>query len=115
VRTSVSELASNAEQFSSTALRAAAACARGTLQLVDGDVAEAARNLRLGWALWQDVGAPYEAAYARVRLAEALVAAGDLMSCGLELSAARSAFRALGAPRGVDQVEALAERFSLKL
>ena len=91
------ELDGIAERYGSGALRGAADSARGALRLVDGDTRGAIRDLRSGWRAWQDVGAPYETARARLHLADALAAIGDHVSAAMELEAALSAFRRLGA------------------
>lgn len=100
------EQAKLAEVFGSTALRAAAECARGEVELAAGD-ADPVPALRRGVALWQEAGAPYECARARVLLATALSRAGHPEAAQVELSEARSCFDRLGALR---DVEALAER-----
>jgi class 3 adenylate cyclase len=97
VRSAADELEAIAETYDTPALRASAACARGALQLAEGDAAAACESLRQGWRLWQEVDAPYEAARARVLLAAAYQAEGDGEVAKLELRAAKSAFERLGA------------------
>jgi class 3 adenylate cyclase len=92
----VRELSTIAERFGTTALRAATACAQGAIQMAEGDAAAAA-SLRRGVQLWQELGVPFEAARARMLLAQAHAARGDPESAALELRAARSAFERLGA------------------
>jgi len=60
-------------------------------------VRAAIRDLRRGRRAWQDLGAPYETAWCRVRIAEALAAIGDHVSATMEREAALSAFQRLGA------------------
>jgi len=91
------ELDGIAERYGSQALRAAADSARGALRLADGDAPAAIRDLHNGWRAWLDVGAPYETARTRLRLAEALAAIGDHVSARMELETAISTFRRLGA------------------
>jgi hypothetical protein len=91
------ELDGIAERYGSDALLAAAATARGALRLVEGDARAAIRDLRSGRRAWQDVGAPYETARARLHMADALTAIGDRVSATMELDTALSAFRRLGA------------------
>lgn len=96
-RAAVEELDAIAADYGSQALQASAYCARGALQLGEGDVGAARESLRNGWRLWQEVDAPYEAAKARVLLAQAYRAEGDAETAVLELEAAKSAFERLGA------------------
>jgi DNA-binding NarL/FixJ family response regulator len=55
---------------------------------------------------WQEAEAPYLAARVRVLLAEACRALGDHEGGGLELDAARSVFRQLGAAPDLGRVDA---------
>ena len=91
------ELAEIAATYGSTALQAAAACARGAVQLESGEPEAAVPSLRQGIQLWRQVDAPYSIARARVLLARALDALGDRDTSTLEREAARSAFARLGA------------------
>ena len=93
----VEQLESIANQFGSAALSAATTGARGLVQLRTGQAAEAVRSLRDAVEAWTDIDAPYEAARARMALAEALAAGGQPDRAPMELSAARSAFEQLGA------------------
>lgn len=105
------ELEAIAGQFGSTALQAAAATARGSVQLVQGKPSAAIESLARGRKLWQAVGAPYEGAQVRVRLAEAYRAADDETASILELEAARSTFERLSALPDLRRVEALFESY----
>ncbi len=96
-RSASEELEDIARIYETSALEARAACARGALELVEGDAAAACRNLRRGVQLWQEVDAPYEAARVRMLLATACRAEGDEEAAILELKTARSAFDDLGA------------------
>jgi class 3 adenylate cyclase len=96
-RPAVDELEAIAESYGSPALEATAACARGALQLKEGDAGAACESLRRGLRLWQEVDAPYEAARARITLAMAYRGEGDGEAATLELRAAKSAFERLGA------------------
>ncbi len=96
-RSAVDELEHIAEAYGTAALQASAACARGALQLAEGDATAACESLRRGWRLWQEVDAPYEAARARVLLAAAYRDEGDGEAATLELRAASSTFERLGA------------------
>jgi len=96
-RSTADEMDSIAGAFGSAALQAGAACARGALALVEGDAGGALQSLRQGLRLWQEVDAPFEAARARVLLAQAYRAEGDEEAAALELEAAKSTFERLGA------------------
>jgi tRNA A-37 threonylcarbamoyl transferase component Bud32/tetratricopeptide (TPR) repeat protein len=94
---SATELATIAERFQGPAPRAAAACAQGAVLLADEQAEQAAKVLREGCQLWLESEAPYEAARARMLLADALGALGDQEASLLELSAARETFERMGA------------------
>ncbi|WP_426575066.1 adenylate/guanylate cyclase domain-containing protein [Aquihabitans sp. McL0605] len=85
---SVAELEELARRFGTTGPAAAAAVARGHLALHRGETQEAIAALEKGVHLWSEVEAPYEAAQARVLLAQALTADGDHAGARLELQAA---------------------------
>ena len=57
----------------------------------------AATALRRGIALWRQAGAPYETAWARLLLGEALEQQGDRKHARVEFDAARTIFASLGA------------------
>ena len=103
------ELAQVAEQFDSAMLSAMAAHGRGSVELAAGDAAAALVDLRRAWQAWHDLEAPYEAASARVRLAQACRALGDEDAFRLELDAARSTFDELAAVPDVAKIDVLAE------
>jgi DNA-binding CsgD family transcriptional regulator len=71
--------------------------AGGAVLLAGGDPRGALPRLRRAWSLWQQVEAPYEAARARLLVADACRALGDDDAARMELDAARSALDALGA------------------
>ena len=84
------ELELIADRFESKALVASAALARGSVRLAEGDAAGAGQSLSEAVRLWNEVGAPYEAALARLCLAEAHAATGNEQGAGLEREAART-------------------------
>ncbi len=96
-RSAIVELEGIAKTYRTSALEASAACARGALELAEGDASTACRSLREGLRLWQEVDAPYETARARMLLATACRAEGDDETAVLELQAAHSTFQRLGA------------------
>jgi len=106
-RAASGELDEVAGAYGSAGLAAAAACARGALLLVNGDARAAARALRDGVRLWQDASAPYEAARARLLLADALRRSEAASRALVELRAARASFESLGARLDADRANRL--------
>ena len=80
---------------------------RGAVDLAAGDAESALPALRRAFRAWDEVGAPYEAARARLLIGSACRALGDEDAACLELGAARAAFAALGAAPDVARVDAL--------
>jgi len=99
-RGSAAELEAIAREYSSTAWHASAAQARGAVQLAEGAADAAVPNLRRACKLWQEVQLPYETASARLLLSGAFRATGCPDDAELELQAATSAFKSLGADIG---------------
>jgi tetratricopeptide (TPR) repeat protein len=89
-RAAADELERVAARFQSKALVAGATLARGRVRLAEGHAAEAERCCSEAARLWNEIGAPYEAALARMVLAEALRAGGSEHHAVLELQAART-------------------------
>jgi tetratricopeptide (TPR) repeat protein len=75
-------------RYASKALVAGAAHARGRVRLAEGDAAGAEQSLSDSVRLWNEVGAPYEAARARLDLAKAHAASGSEHRAALERQAA---------------------------
>jgi tetratricopeptide (TPR) repeat protein len=96
-RESVTELEAIAREYGSTAWHASAAQARGAVQVAEGAADAAVPNLRRACKLWQEVQLPYETATARLLLAGAFRATGSPEDAELELQAAKSTFKGLGA------------------
>jgi tetratricopeptide (TPR) repeat protein len=88
-RSGAAELEQIAGRFESKALFAAAAVARGRVRLADGDAPGAEESFSLAVRLWHEVGAPYEAAVARLGLADAHRVSGNEHRAVLEHQAAR--------------------------
>lgn len=107
VRTAVAELESLAERLETPAVRAAGAWATGALRLAEGDVTGSVASLRQAVAAWQTLGAPYEAARARLLLAQAARGAGDDDGARLELEVAHAVFQRLGAGADMTRTERL--------
>ena len=78
-------------------LGAIVAQARGAVDLVAGDAGAALLALRRAWRVWEEIGAPYEAARVRAQIGAACLVLGDAEAAALELEAARDALVELGA------------------
>jgi tetratricopeptide (TPR) repeat protein len=89
-RAAADELERVAARFQSKALVAGATLARGRVRLAEGRAAEAGRCCSEAARLWNEIAAPYEAALARMVLAESLRAGGREDDAVLELQAART-------------------------
>ena len=87
-RAAADELEQVAARFQSKALVAGATLARGRVRLAEGHAAEAERCSSEAARLWNEIGAPHEAARARMVLAEALSAGGSEDRAALERQAA---------------------------
>jgi DNA-binding CsgD family transcriptional regulator len=96
-RTAADELASVAHVIDVPYLTALAAHAGGAVLLAEGDAPGALGALRSAHAGWQALGAPYEAARTRVLLGQGYRALGDEDGAALEIDAAATVFRRLGA------------------
>jgi tetratricopeptide (TPR) repeat protein len=105
LRAAARELDETAQAYSTPALAADAAYAKGAAEVAGGDPTEAARLLALAQRLWLDTEQPYEAARARELLADAHLASGKRDSGKLELRAARAAFDRLGARLDAERLE----------
>lgn len=101
------ELLTLATTFGTAALTATASYAAGLVALERGDPAGSLIHLRRAWREWLGLGARYDAARARVRVALAMRALGDAHSATAELSVARQAFTELGAEPARREVERL--------
>jgi DNA-binding CsgD family transcriptional regulator/tetratricopeptide (TPR) repeat protein len=108
-RDACDELGAIAASFQSTMLEAIAARARGAVDLAEGESVAALVSLRRAFQLWRELEAPYEAARARVLVAEACRAVGDEEAAALELDAAEETFRELGAAPDLTRVGTLAK------
>jgi class 3 adenylate cyclase len=104
------EMEQLADTFRTHALRAAAARARGLVDLVQGNAAAAADAFRRERRLWQELNAPYETARARVSLGEALLAGGGSEGAIMELRSATAAFEQLKAKPDLDRTQAILDR-----
>ena len=101
------ELSEIAAGFGCAALRAMASRAAGHVALTRGDQVGAIPELRRAGRLWNELGAPYEAARCAVLLGGALRALGDEDSAVAELAQARRTFAELGAEPAEREAAAL--------
>jgi tetratricopeptide (TPR) repeat protein len=101
-RLAAEELELVAARFQSKAFVAGATLARGRVRLAEGDATGAEQSFSDAARLWNDVGAPYEVALARMGLAEALRAGGSEHQANLELQAARTVLERIAQVAGQD-------------
>ncbi len=106
-RSACRELAEIASAFPTAMLGAIAAYAQGSVELAAGDPHAALLTLRRALQVWQELGAPHEAARARVLVAVACRALEDEDTARLELEAARAVFEELAARPDLGRVDAL--------
>ncbi len=112
-RSAADELELVAARFESKALVASAAIARGRVRLADGDAAGAEQSFSEAVRLWNEVGAPYEAALARIGLAEAHRSSGSEHRAVLEHQAARTILEGIEAAPTVLPAMDIAHRDAL--
>jgi ATP/maltotriose-dependent transcriptional regulator MalT len=93
----LASLEADPKLWSTSALTALVTRARAELAAVEGRGAEAISLFRSAIAQWMTIESPLFAAQARCRLADLLVAEGDIRAADLELSAAATAFERAGA------------------
>jgi DNA-binding CsgD family transcriptional regulator len=106
-RSAADELREIAARYESTMLEALAAQWHGTVQLAEGQPAQALVELRRAWRVWRSLEARYESARTRVQIGLACRALGDEDAVALEADAARETFVALGARHELGQLEEL--------
>jgi DNA-binding CsgD family transcriptional regulator len=97
-RDAADELERCAGGLGSSALLATAAACTGSVRLAEGEPSAALGDLRRAWRLWNEIGAPFEAARLRLQVARACDALGDSDGAAMELDAARWVLAELGAP-----------------
>ena len=104
-RAAADELATIVAGYPSPALEAGRQAALGRVLLAEGMATDAIQELRAAMKGWREVGSPYEVARTRVVLAGALRGVEDEEGADLELEAALTEFRHLGARVDVEAVE----------
>jgi DNA-binding CsgD family transcriptional regulator len=109
-RSACRELQEIAERQASEALGAMSAHASAAVELAEDDASAALVTARRASQAWQELGAPYEAARARVLVGLACAALGDDDTAALELDAVREIFIRLGAAPDLARVDTLVGR-----
>ena len=112
-RATAAELVTLADEFGCDALAAEAGFAAGLAALAAAEPQDALVPLRRAWKTWIGLGARYDAARARVRIALAYRALGDEESALSELGVAERTFAELGAEPARREAAALLMRTSL--
>ncbi len=92
VRLAAAQLESIANSYPSRSLAAGASLANARASLLSGDLELAIHGAASATAVWADIGAPFEAAAARMVLGEARRRSGDSQGARMEWTAARAAF-----------------------
>jgi len=113
-RTAADELSEIAAALNAPFLHAVSSQATGAVLLDEGEARAALAALRHGWAAWQELEAPYEAARVRVLIGLACREFGDEDTAEMEFDAARWVFQQLGAAPDVARVEALSRKVAAK-
>jgi tetratricopeptide (TPR) repeat protein len=96
-RAAAEELAQVAVLFESKAFAASAVFSHGRVRLAEGDAAGARHEFEASAHLWDELGAPFETALARMGVGDAYRAEGNEQHALLEFRAARFAFEQVGA------------------
>jgi tetratricopeptide (TPR) repeat protein len=105
-RAAADELCEIADTFASQALHAIAELAQGRVAVADGDPSEAVARCERAIALWIEIGAPFEAAVARMVLADARDGTGDQGAARMDRQAAASGFEDYGATLWAERARA---------
>ncbi|MFI1285594.1 transcriptional regulator [Streptomyces sp. NPDC020858] len=102
-RVAARELGEVAARFDSNALAAAATRARGEILLAEGHAADASALFAEAVRAWSEVGAPYETAECRLRLAGAQHALGNLQAETFERETALAEFERIARAPAADE------------
>ena len=111
-RVTAEEFSDLAQKVGAPLLRAAAAQARGAVQLADGKARDALSCLRDATEIWRQLDAPYEIARSRALSARAHRILGDTDTARLEATAARQVFEELGARPDVVDADAMLDQMA---
>jgi tetratricopeptide (TPR) repeat protein len=96
-RGAADELGRVAALFESRGLTASAVLAHARVRMADGDASGARREFESAAQLWNEIGAPFENALARMGVGDAYRAQGNEQHALLEFQAAQSVFEQIGA------------------
>ncbi len=107
VRRAAEALESIANSYPSRSLVAGAALARARAALIAGELDQAIHRATSATAAWADIGAPFEAASARMVLGAARHRSGDAEGACMEWRAAQAAFESFGAVHWAERAEHL--------
>lgn len=100
------ELTDLARGIDTPYLTARSRFSEGCVLLHEGRHTEAYEALNAALGLWRQIGAPYEAARTRVRIAEVCRELGDVDGCEIEIEAARRTFEELEARPDLERLGA---------
>jgi tetratricopeptide (TPR) repeat protein len=103
------ELRSVAQRFPSPMLRASSLLADGRLAVLDGEPERGLQSAVLAVAEFNGLGAPFEAATARLVVADAYTASGRSAQAAFERHTARDTFESFGAELWAARVDQLIE------
>lgn len=107
VRRAADKLRSIADTWDCRSLDASADLASARVALLEGDLERAIDKADHAVAGWTEMGAPFEAAAARVVLGDAHHQGGHVIRARMEWEAAHAAFQTFGAARWAERVEQL--------
>ena len=108
LRRATDALQAIADSYPSRSLVAGASLASARLALIEGDTERSIHAAKAAMAAWADIGAPFEAAVARMVLADARELSGDTAGARMERNSARSAFDHFGAVGWAERAALLA-------
>lgn len=108
-RRAAEELREAVKTFASPARQASSETSTAMVAMAEQDLAQALQSAQRAIRLWTQADLPYEAARARIVLADVYLAEDDREGAAMELQSARSAFERLGAiPDANDAADRLA-------
>jgi DNA-binding CsgD family transcriptional regulator len=106
-RAASAEIDQLAAFYRTPALGALAAQAAAAVHLAQGQPQQVPGQARIAFEVWRRLHAPFMGAGARLLLAQAYLALGDVEGAGLELDAAAETFRLLGAGPSLAELDRL--------
>ncbi len=109
-RRAADELSAIAGTFASPSLAASAALAQAQASLVEGDLERSMSECEAAVGAWIEIGAPFEAAAARMVLARSRQLLGNEEGARMDWLAARDGFAAFGAVRWAERAASRVEK-----